>query len=659
MKFEKTIYINKFKRKDFFLIVTILISISGIYGWYAGKYGFASFSLVYIPSAPATSFVFLALSLLLLLIIHFDKSKFIKITSTILTLCILFFCSLIFLDFIFDFTWDAENFIVFNPEIVGTIPIGRMSPITSLLFIFNCIGILGIKQFNYKIYKYISGFLSLFVFIVSSVLLMGYLYNVPFLYGSNIIPVALPASFCSFFFSITLLQVYTLKFWSFNIIGENIIKRQLLKSFLPIVILIIIVQGYLITNFSLRHQHPALTSALIILIAIFVTILMVLRISELLGKQIQKVEISLRKNEEKLRSITQTANDAIITTDITGNILGWNSGAEKIFGYKEPEITGQSLTIIIPDEYIEQHINGIKRIGSGGDKHVIGSTVELNGLNKNGIVFPIELSLSEWKISEGTFYTGIIRDISERKRTELIIQNKNKELQELNVTKDKFFSIIAHDLKGPLAVMIGLSDIIIDNFDSYDKKKIENLVTSLNTVANRTYSLLENLLEWSRLQRGMITADLKENNLKTIVNSICLLFSEMAFNKNIALHNHVFSDIYAYCDVNMTNTILRNLVSNAIKFTDSNGFVSINAFQRGTFIEIQVIDTGLGIPLENIPFMFSIEKDISAKGTKGEKGSGLGLLLCKEFVEKQGGRIWVESEMGKGSTFYFTLKYLA
>jgi signal transduction histidine kinase len=135
-----------------------------------------------------------------------------------------------------------------------------------------------------------------------------------------------------------------------------------------------------------------------------------------------------------------------------------------------------------------------------------------------------------------------------------------------------------------------------------------------------------------------------------------MLYGETANSKNITVQNNILSDLFVNCDEEMTKTVFRNLISNAIKFTDSKGFVSLHAQQKDSLIEIQIADSGEGIPLEKIPILFTIEKNISTNGTLGETGTGLGLLLCKELVEKQNGKIWVESEEGKGSTFYFTLK---
>ena len=172
-----------------------------------------------------------------------------------------------------------------------------------------------------------------------------------------------------------------------------------------------------------------------------------------------------------------------------------------------------------------------------------------------------------------------------------------------------------------------------------------------------TFKLLENLLEWASLQQGMIKPDIVVNNFKTIAYEICLMYSDIAAAKNITLKNNIDMDIFINCDKEMTKTVLRNLISNAIKFSNKDGTIALNAYQQSSFLEVQIKDTGIGISINDKPNLFGIDKNLSTPGTAGEKGTGLGLILCKELIEKQGGKIWVESEEGKGSTFHFTLNY--
>jgi two-component system, sensor histidine kinase and response regulator len=248
-----------------------------------------------------------------------------------------------------------------------------------------------------------------------------------------------------------------------------------------------------------------------------------------------------------------------------------------------------------------------------------------------------------------------IPELTARVATHLEIKRSREKLIELNATKEKLFSIISHDLKSSLGSILGITDLVLENFDDYQPDRIREIIVSIHQSSKNTYELLENLLDWARLQTGKLTRQIEKHDLTTNIHSICQLYSEIAKNKNITIQNNIISDITIYCDVDMTKTVLRNLISNAIKFTNSEGLVSLNFIESDSHVEIHVSDSGVGIEAENIPYLFSIEKNISTPGTKGEKGTGLGLMLCKELIEKQDGKIWVESEVGKGTTFKFTL----
>jgi len=244
------------------------------------------------------------------------------------------------------------------------------------------------------------------------------------------------------------------------------------------------------------------------------------------------------------------------------------------------------------------------------------------------------------------------QQIIEQKRD---IELKNEELVALNATKDKFFSIIAHDLKNPFISIMGFCELLINNSDRFDKERILEYVGHLNEISTKTYKLLDNLLNWSRIQTGRMIPVIKDYNLKNIIRGVCSLNQELASKKNIMLQNKVVTDMIVSCDDDMTKTALRNLVSNAIKFTPSGGSITVDAYRNIRHIEIHVKDTGVGISEDKLPKLFQIDQHVSTSGTNDEMGTGLGLLLCKELIEMQNGKIWVESEVGKGSDFKFTL----
>jgi len=253
----------------------------------------------------------------------------------------------------------------------------------------------------------------------------------------------------------------------------------------------------------------------------------------------------------------------------------------------------------------------------------------------------------------------------EQQKEEITIRNKKIEeqnhiLSEINIGKDKFFSILAHDLKSPFNSMLGLSDLLNDEFASFDLEKQKEFINIINKGLHSTYNLLDNLLLWSYAQRGTIDFKPTNENLYLLANDFVAVLMLAANNKSIQLINEIPKDIFITADKNMLSTIIRNLVSNAIKFTHREGEIVINARKisdenNQNFIEIFVKDNGLGVPIEIQPKLFDISKNTSLLGTENEKGSGFGLNLCKEFVEKHGGKIWLKSEFGVGSEFLFTI----
>jgi len=248
----------------------------------------------------------------------------------------------------------------------------------------------------------------------------------------------------------------------------------------------------------------------------------------------------------------------------------------------------------------------------------------------------------------------------EKQKTEILGKNKelinlNKELAGINATKDRFFSIIAHDLRNPFNSIIGLADIVLYNFHNYDSEKIKKSISDIKDASKQAHELLQNLLLWSRSQTGSMGFQAVGFDLNSIIIENMELLKSQANKKNIQLISSVKDNYTVSGDMNMIDTILRNLLTNAIKFTPQNGRIFIAANEMQNHHEISVKDTGVGITPENISKLFRIDIKYSTKGTEMERGSGIGLILCKEFVEKHSGKIWVESQQEKGSEFKFTL----
>ncbi len=243
---------------------------------------------------------------------------------------------------------------------------------------------------------------------------------------------------------------------------------------------------------------------------------------------------------------------------------------------------------------------------------------------------------------------------SEREAARVLKENEAK-LKDLVATKDKFFNIVAHDLKNPFTSLLGSSELLYENIDTLSKESIRKLTLILNESAKSGYSILQNLHDWSRSQTGALLINPERLNLKNIIDKNIQNLQLSAANKDIKIYSKVEEDIYLVADINMTNTVLRNLLSNAVKFTHKGGKVEVSVTSEPAKTIISVKDSGTGVPKDRIDKLFSIETRNSTPGTENEQGTGLGLKLCKEFVEKQGGKIWVKSEKGNGSEFLFTI----
>jgi len=247
---------------------------------------------------------------------------------------------------------------------------------------------------------------------------------------------------------------------------------------------------------------------------------------------------------------------------------------------------------------------------------------------------------------------------SQRLQLENTIQKlkiSEEELKELNAAKDKFFSIIAHDLKNPLSSIVGLSDLLLTEKDLLHSDRIIPIMESMNETANYGFNLLENLLEWALSQTGKITTRPQNLEIDKLIKELTQHFNTIARNKNITFELKSEKPPLIFADQNMVKTILRNLIHNAIKFSHPNSVVKIMTFPRDNFLITCVEDQGVGISETDLSTLFNIRNQVRKYGTSQEQGTGLGLLLCKEFVEKNNGEIWVEGEEGKGCKFSFTL----
>lgn len=373
-------------------------------------------------------------------------------------------------------------------------------------------------------------------------------------------------------------------------------------------------------------------------------------------------------NDLNYRELFDFFTDSIYIIDPEGLFIDVNTGATRMYGYNREEMIGRSPEMLAaPGKNDPDQLSESLKKAFNGDAQVL----EWWGIRKNGEVFPKDIVLNRGRYFGRDVVIAIGRDITERKMVEQQLLEYNLELKETNQSKDKFFSILAHDLKNPFGGLLGFIDLLYEDIDELSTDQVKEYLQNIRTASYHTYSLLENLLEWSRIQTGKVAFRPSKFDLREEVESVLMVLEANSIRKNIKLINAVEAGIIAEADRNMIHSVIQNLTTNAIKFSNSNSSVHISGkiipSKTGSvatsevsdkprqWYELSVSDTGIGIPEEIMPKLFKLDGQFSMAGTANEPGTGLGLILCKEMVEKNGGKIRVESVQNNGSTFIFTL----
>lgn len=379
-------------------------------------------------------------------------------------------------------------------------------------------------------------------------------------------------------------------------------------------------------------------------------------------------ELNNAKDEiSKLLFAIEQSPVSVVITDTSGNIEYVNPKFSDLTGYSIREVIGQNPRVLKSGEKSDEDYKDLwTNISKGGSWKG-----EFHNRKKNGELYWEAATISAVRNihDEVISFIAVKEDITDKKKIEEEVKtlmeeliSKNKLIEETNTKleasikeKDKFFSIIAHDLKSPFSGFLGLSEIMSNN--SYDTTidEMREYSKLMFTSAESLFKLLENLLTWSVLKRGLASFNLEQTNLNQIVESNLNIISTRANLKEISLINNCPKDINVISDASMLNGVLRNLVSNSVKFTIRGGKITVDAKVIDEMVQISIQDTGIGMPKEMLPKLFLIGEKTSRKGTEDEASTGLGLMLCKEYIEKHNGTIWAESEEGKGTTFYFTM----
>ncbi|MFY9153043.1 MAG: PAS domain S-box protein [Prolixibacteraceae bacterium] len=363
-------------------------------------------------------------------------------------------------------------------------------------------------------------------------------------------------------------------------------------------------------------------------------------------------EEALKRSEEKFRTVIESSLIGIHFYELgEDNRLIFkdaNPAADKITGFQNRLLFGQPIEEAFPNLVYNDLPNLFKKIARG---EADSKEFELDYKDDRISCF---VKIQAFQTEMDSVAVMFI-DISENKKVESLLEQQATQLKELNLTKDKFLSIIAHDLKNPFNAIIGFTDLMLNNFSQMDDETLVRGLRTIESASNHAYKLLENLLLWSKNQSGITEFNPEKLNLYSQVVESLSLIESAAINKDIDIRVRIKKSLDIFADKNMTDTILRNLISNAIKFSYRGGKIKISATEEITKVNISVIDEGIGINLDKKDAIFTIDKKTQILGTENEHGTGLGLILCKDFVSRHEGEIWFENNVKKGTTFIFSL----
>lgn len=372
----------------------------------------------------------------------------------------------------------------------------------------------------------------------------------------------------------------------------------------------------------------------------------------------EKAEQALMESEDKFAKISTSAQDAIIMIDNKGMITFWNRAAEKMFDYTKEEVMGKDLhELIAPAEYRNSYKEGLAGFMTKGRGSAIGPIISLKARKKTGDEFPVELSLSSFVLRDGTWNAaGIIRDITYRKKAEEALIDARITAEAANRTKSEFLANMSHELRTPLNSIIGFSDMMLEGATGKLNEKQLKYIKNVSTSGHHLLTLINDILDLSKVDSGKMQMIYEPFPIIEVFNDLRNTLSNFAISKSISVDFTIDPDLNKiYADKLKLKQILYNLVSNAIKFTPEKGSVHISASARSNMLHAEVRDTGIGINAEDQKKLFSAFTQLDSTYSRKYQGTGLGLVLVKKFVEMHGGRVWLESEIGKGSNFIFEI----
>ncbi|MCW8890018.1 MAG: CHASE domain-containing protein [Sedimenticola sp.] len=362
---------------------------------------------------------------------------------------------------------------------------------------------------------------------------------------------------------------------------------------------------------------------------------------------------ALALSERTTNTILDSAVSAVITIDKLGTVQRFNPAAEKIFGYASDEVVGNNVKMLMPEPYHSEHDDYLRNYQQTRDAKIIGIGREVSGRRKDGALFPMLLAVGEAKVDSDPIYVGTVLDITLQKEAERALINAKNSAERANRQKSEFLNMMSHELRTPLTVILGYLPILKKADALPPAEMIAQMATDIDASGQHLLTLINDLLDLSKIESGSMSLVLEVVVASDVVDSVIAKLAKSAKEKGIELTSKV-TGLAMYADRFRLQQILINLIGNAIKFTQQ-GSITIESKEKSGFVELSVIDTGSGISDDDLPVIFEKFRQIDSSSTRSLGGSGLGLAITKQLVELHGGEVSVDSELGKGSRFSFTI----
>jgi len=561
--------------------------------------------------------------------------------------------------------FDLEGIFVEKYLVPGQFIAGRMSPLTSILLIICSYSIFTNTYKLSTLLKLTNQSLVLLVLATSLVLILGYIFGAPILYGGATIPVALPTALLM----ILLTTGYLFQCpgrWFYDFTLDRAVFAVILRWLIPLTLGIFVIMGIIHFYYTERLSRPnqALMFAFTTILSAVVLTLFVSFVAKYVQNLVNHAEQQLRDTNSELQALYNTAPIMMCTLDHDIKVLSANDFFHKnsrwtndsslklhgpgdiigcIHALDNPKGCGfssscptcnlrNSLQVTFDESIIQHNIPFETNLVNGGTVRKVNLIASMAPIPK---VVPPRIILCLVNVTE--------------------LKERERELQALNAAQNKFLSIISHDLRTPFNTILGYTDLLVSDFDNQTTEENLKLLNRLQNSAHSTFKLLENLLEWTRIQSGHIILNPEKIELTDLIEQSVQTSLPYADQKQVSIDNQCNSEFMVLADAHAINTTIRNLLNNAIKFSPPYTVITIKCITLTTECRVTITDQGIGMDQSLIEKLFRQDTEVKRAGTNREKGTGLGLLLVHDLVIKNGGRIWVESEPGKGSAFHFTI----